>query len=77
VGAKNENLKKTVMKDKKFQTRTACLTECAIKEDCSGIEWYAKGHWVSKCYLVLGGKTPAAKGGPGKRFKDAQCIVKG
>jgi hypothetical protein len=58
----------------------SCLAGCArngIK--CGGAEYYAKGWNGAKCYHILTGqgKDKAAKGSPGKRWRDATCYVKG
>jgi len=56
-----------------------CLAGCARNHTkCSAAEFYAKGWNGAKCYHILTGlgKDKAAKGSPGKRWRDAVCYVR-
>jgi hypothetical protein len=85
VAEDGKDVKETPVKG--VTTLNACLAGCVREamnpkrpaHECSGAEWYAGGRDGYKCYHVNQGmgKKRAAKGSPGKRFKDATCYVRG
>lgn len=77
VSDKGKDLPQTKINGK--NNLNACLAACAMNHlKCSAAEYYAKGWNGSNCYHILTGldSNRAAKGSPGKRWRDATCYVR-